>query len=346
MTPIGAIVGWTKQVAADYRASHTTETFYTFSSVKDMLNNELKDAVNTKIASFSDNYPGLVVVREDEGDGVGNWKEVVSVYVSLYWVGDTTDIENMTDARIEQLRGVFFDMNPIKATLKEIPYVPPPTPTPMPASSNNTYIPPTATPTPPTTSYSLTINVDSISANAMVTKYNMTDDQKIMLSNMLTFEPSVWATFLGERSIPLTSVEFDALIEALPNGVGKSILLSAREMLGWNYSQSLAGVVDGYADCSYLAQTAYASVGIAMPRTSYQQGKWCSENGYKISFSQLQPGDLIFQNLKESDNFKGITHVSIYCGNGMVVEASSRLDAIVFRPLWGTESIVFIAHPY
>jgi len=356
-TPQGALAGWNQEQAAGYKKT-SNETLYSFAEVKNMLEDEMEQKIADTISGYREDYPNLLVERADDGDGIGNWKDVVSVYVALYWVGDATDITCMNAARIEQLRKVFFDMNSITSSIEEIPNAllptptPSPTPTPAGAPAGTPYGTPTPTPLPTPTptpvpkKYKLTINIKSSSAQAMSSVYAMTVDQKAAMSQLLTFEPSVWASFLGELSVPHTDVEFAELIAGLPAGTAKNILVAASGMLGWNYDQGLAGNAYGYSDCSYLAQAAYLTIGIELPRTSYKQGEWCVNNGYEITADKLQPGDLIFYSLKESDNFRKITHVSIYCGNGMVIEASSSLDAVVFRPIWGLDDIVLYAHPY
>ena len=62
-------------------------------------------------------------------------------------------------------------------------------------------------------------------------------------------------------------------------------------------------------DCSGLAEAAWASAGISIPRTTYED--WAQLP--HISLSSLEPGDLIL--------YDGEGHVSIYVGNGMIVDA-------------------------
>jgi peptidoglycan DL-endopeptidase CwlO len=62
-------------------------------------------------------------------------------------------------------------------------------------------------------------------------------------------------------------------------------------------------------DCSGLAQAAWASASISIPRTTYED--WAQLP--HISLSSLEPGDLIL--------YDGEGHVSIYIGNGMIVDA-------------------------
>jgi len=357
-TPQGALAGWNQEQAAGYKQT-SNETLYSFSEVKNILEAEMEQKITDTISGYRKDYPNLLVERADDGDGIGNWKDIVSVYVALYWVGDSTDLTCMDAARIAQLRNVFFDMNAITSSIEEIqtkilPTLTPasaqkPAVSPLPYGASNTTLvatSPTPSPTPVPKTYKLTINIKSSSAQTMSSVYAMTIDQKALMNQLLAFEPSVWAAFLGELSVPLPDVQLDELISALPAGTAKNILVAARGMLGWNYDQELAGNAYGYSDCSYLAQAAYETVGIDLPRTSYKQGEWCVNNGYEITADKLQPGDLIFYSLKVSDNFRKITHVSIYCGEGMVIEASSSLDAVVFRAIWGLDDIVLYAHPY
>ena len=62
-------------------------------------------------------------------------------------------------------------------------------------------------------------------------------------------------------------------------------------------------------DCSGLAQAAWASAGVSIPRDTYEQYAALPH----ISLSALEPGDLIYYN--------GISHVAMYVGGGMIIDA-------------------------
>jgi peptidoglycan DL-endopeptidase CwlO len=64
----------------------------------------------------------------------------------------------------------------------------------------------------------------------------------------------------------------------------------------------------GY-DCSGLVQAAWASAGVSIPRTTYED--W--DDLPHISTSSLEPGDLLLYNDEG--------HVAMYVGNGMIVDA-------------------------
>lgn len=80
-------------------------------------------------------------------------------------------------------------------------------------------------------------------------------------------------------------------------------------------------------DCASLVQLAYAKIGIKLPRTSYEQAK----SGQIIKGVQnALPGDLIFYNTGSKDpNGIGVnSHVAIYLGNGMILEAANHKAGI------------------
>jgi cell wall-associated NlpC family hydrolase len=80
-------------------------------------------------------------------------------------------------------------------------------------------------------------------------------------------------------------------------------------------------------DCSGLVMAAYASVGISLPRTTYEQ----VNVGQAVSRSDLQPGDLVFF-------YGGPSHVGIYMGNGIMVDARNSRVGVVYtninEPWW------------
>ncbi|WP_458688958.1 NlpC/P60 family protein [Nocardia tengchongensis] len=63
-------------------------------------------------------------------------------------------------------------------------------------------------------------------------------------------------------------------------------------------------------DCSGLVQWAFRSVGINLPRTTWQQ----AETGSEVPFGAMQPGDVLILNDDAS-------HEGIYAGGGTVLNA-------------------------
>lgn len=71
-------------------------------------------------------------------------------------------------------------------------------------------------------------------------------------------------------------------------------------------------------DCSGLVQASWASGGVSLPRTSYEQWAWGASR--RVSLDALQPGDLLFH--------AGYGHVGLYAGDGKVVHAPQTGDVV------------------
>lgn len=125
-----------------------------------------------------------------------------------------------------------------------------------------------------------------------------------------------------------------AATRAGANASGSEILNLAKSRLGDPYSQPKAGS-GNYTDCSYLAQWCNKQVGINIPRTAAEQARYCAENNMTVSKEELQPGDLIFFSHGKNGRYKNITHVGIYAGDGMMVDASSSKGQVVYREMIG-----------
>jgi cell wall-associated NlpC family hydrolase len=92
--------------------------------------------------------------------------------------------------------------------------------------------------------------------------------------------------------------------------VGTTALRYALEQRGKPYVWGAAGP-DSF-DCSGLVMWAFAQEGIQLPH--YTGDQWNS--GMHVSRDDLEPGDLVFF-------FPDISHVGIYLGNGLMVDAPS-----------------------
>jgi peptidoglycan DL-endopeptidase CwlO len=76
-------------------------------------------------------------------------------------------------------------------------------------------------------------------------------------------------------------------------------------------------------DCSGLVQAAWASAGVSIPRTTYEQVAALPA----VSTSDLQPGDLLF--------FAGDSHVGIYVGGNELIDAPQTGEDVEKVPLSG-----------
>jgi peptidoglycan DL-endopeptidase CwlO len=88
-------------------------------------------------------------------------------------------------------------------------------------------------------------------------------------------------------------------------------------------------------DCSGLAQAAWSSAGVAIPRTTYEQ--WAALP--HISTSALEPGDLLY--------FDGVGHVAVYVGNNEIIDAPQTGSDVEKIPLagWYASTLVGAARP-
>lgn len=93
----------------------------------------------------------------------------------------------------------------------------------------------------------------------------------------------------------------------------------AKQFLGNPYVWGGTSLTKG-ADCSGFVLSIYKKYGYKLPHYSGSQ----ANSGTKISFDEIQPGDLIFYN-----NDKGVIgHVGIYIGNNQIIHASSPKSGI------------------
>jgi cell wall-associated NlpC family hydrolase len=81
-------------------------------------------------------------------------------------------------------------------------------------------------------------------------------------------------------------------------------------------------------DCSGLIVWAYAQEGIALPH--YTGSLWNS--GLHVSRADLQPGDLVFF-------FPDISHVGMYIGNGLMVDAPSTGQVVQVQSVFWNEYV-------
>lgn len=113
---------------------------------------------------------------------------------------------------------------------------------------------------------------------------------------------------------------------------------------GCGYSQDRR-YDEGWYDCSSLVYRLYKEVGIELPQVASTQGKYCFENAIIINKEELRPGDIIFYSTEENGDFRNITHVAIYVGDGMMVHAANSARGVVLDPL-RTNNVVFFSRPY
>jgi cell wall-associated NlpC family hydrolase len=107
---------------------------------------------------------------------------------------------------------------------------------------------------------------------------------------------------------------------AAPDSRAAAAVAYAYSKLGSPYVWGATG--PSAFDCSGLAQAAYRSAGVSIPRTTYAQ----INAGRRVSRSELQPGDLVFF-------YSGISHVGIYIGNGQMIHAPNPSAPVRIAPI-------------
>lgn len=109
------------------------------------------------------------------------------------------------------------------------------------------------------------------------------------------------------------------------NSFVRNAINFAISKIGFPYSQ--AGRDSGNAyDCSSLVYYAYLNAGIDLKNedstTAAEIAKKLVLGGKSVSVNELKEGDLIFYSNARNGRFHNISHVSIYIGNGQMIEAS------------------------
>lgn len=101
---------------------------------------------------------------------------------------------------------------------------------------------------------------------------------------------------------------------------GQKVVEAVRSKVGSPYAYGAAG--PSSFDCSGLTSWAYAQAGKSIPRTSQAQ----ASAGQQVPLSEIQPGDIVAY-------YGGASHVAIYVGNGMMIDALNSGTPVAERPL-------------
>lgn len=144
--------------------------------------------------------------------------------------------------------------------------------------------------------------------------------------------PDRYAQRMGEaRNIVATLTGADCPVQAVAaarSGVAGVVLAWADSHVGDEYVMGANG--PGAWDCSSFARTAFAQVGLDMPRTADAQRDWCAQgNCERVREGAEQPGDLIFW-----DSYLGpstVGHVAVVKepSTRTTVDARSRSQGVI-----------------
>jgi len=115
--------------------------------------------------------------------------------------------------------------------------------------------------------------------------------------------------------------------DSLPaSSVGEQVAAMASQYLGVRYVSG--GASPSGFDCSGFTLYLYKQFGYSLPHTASGQYARC---GYKVSKSELQPGDLVFFTSPGAGG--KINHTGVYIGNGQVVHARYSVGRVYLNSL-------------
>lgn len=100
---------------------------------------------------------------------------------------------------------------------------------------------------------------------------------------------------------------------------GQAVVNYASQFLGNPYVYGGNSLTNGI-DCSGFTSQVMKKFGISLNRSSAAQ---YANNGYSVSSSNLQPGDLLFYGYSGQ-----VSHVAIYMGNGRIIHANDERTGI------------------
>ncbi|MFL0247985.1 NlpC/P60 family protein [Candidatus Clostridium stratigraminis] len=140
--------------------------------------------------------------------------------------------------------------------------------------------------------------------------------EKIYSSKVSATQAALNETMNQIKAIRSTVPKYTPSRGAVPIS-SNAVIAYASNFLGTPYLWG--GTTPAGFDCSGFTQYVYRHFGVTIGRTTYDQ----INNGYAVSRDALQPGDLIF--FGSSGN---PTHVGIYVGNGVYINAPHTGDVV------------------
>lgn len=160
-----------------------------------------------------------------------------------------------------------------------------------------------------------------------------------------TTAPATQAPTQAPTSQPPATTAPPASGPALGHGVsvgsaaqGAAAVAWAKTKVGLPYGWGSTGP-DAY-DCSGLTMQAWAAQGVGITRTSRSQYMHVK----LITYAQMRPGDLIFYGSDPNDP-ASITHVAMFAGGGMMVEAARPGVPLRVTPVRYSGSMTYAGRP-
>lgn len=285
---------------------------------------------------------------------IPSWRDVVAVFAcKTAWSADGADVITLDAKRIDRLSKVFWDMTDISSSIETIKHED----TNPEDEADDSY-----------TETILTITTSAKTADDMRTEYNFSKQQNEAL-DLLLKELEEWGIFLSDLDI--SDAGALALWERLPENLSnerRMVVQYALSLVGKvNYFWGGKSLVLGW-DSRWGTPTTVSAAGSPTTGTTRSYGMDCSgfvdwvfynasggnyvigqgggcisqhNNCYPISWSEAQPGDLVF--------YPGDSHIGIAggwdeYGNIQIIHcASGSLNGVVIT---GKSGFTSIGRPY
>ena len=262
-----------------------------------------------------------------------NYCDILAVYMVKYGNGDTAT--DMADRAGQNLKSVFDDMCSYTISAG--------TETAEDEEGNETVS---------TVKY---VNVELKTWQDMASVYGFHEEEQEMLAELMKPENTALMGYSGtgggQQESPGQQIlpeQYQAAVDAVSDENGKKVLEFALSKVGYPYSQALRDSGTHF-DCSSLAFYAWQNAGVNISyqgsTTAASEAQFCYDSNWLVHYDEMKPGDLIFYSYHKNGRFMDISHVAVYAGKGMAVEAANTRLGVVYRTVAGKDSIVMIGRP-
>lgn len=288
--------------------------------------NQTVDAELNDISGYD--WSEKLYVNYEGTEEPDNYYDILAVYMVKYGIGDTAT--DMTDVAKANLKTVFEDMRSYDITSR----------TEEGSDEDDT-------------DYEVKcVNITMKSYLEMASEYGFDEKQNEILLELM--KPDSLALMgrpeggAGPGSSLITSEQYQAILDAVSDENEKKVVAFVLSKVGYPYSQDYRDT-GNYFDCSSLAYYAWKQAGVSLlyggSNTAASEGQLCYDNNYLVEYENMEPGDLIFYSYSKNGRFLNISHVAVYVGDGMVVEAANEKTGVVYRSIQGKSKIVMIGRP-
>lgn len=328
VVPILAIIAmiYNSPFAVLFPSISSTETIQTVLSEYVTEFNQIVDTELNDVSGYD--WSEKIYVNYEGTGEPDNYYDILAVYMVKYGIGDTAT--DMTDVARANLKTVFDDMRSYDVTSRTEP-----------GSDDDDE------------DYEIKcVNITMKNYLDMVSEYGFNEKQKEILLELM--KPDSLALMgrpeggTGPGSTVITGEQYQAILDAVSDENGKKVVAFALSKVGYPYSQDYRDT-GNYFDCSSLAYYAWKAAGVSLlyggSNTAASEGQMCYDNNYLVEYENMEPGDLIFYSYSKNGRFLNISHVAVYVGDGMVVEAANERTGVVYRSIQGKSKIVMIGRP-